>query len=111
LYPSDEKFINAFEYQKMPSRRSQRIIRFLLSEIESYLGNEVNHANIQLEHICPYQPEQGWSEYFGENFGDIQDRLGNMVLLDTDHLGRSDFETKKETYKKTNYKLANKVAE
>ena len=111
MYPSDQAFIRSFEYKKMPSRRSSKKIKFLLSEIESLLGNNLNYANTVLEHICPYNPEQNWNEYFGESVGDVQDRLGNMVLLDKDNLGRANFETKKPSYQNANFRLAEKVSE
>ncbi len=111
LYPSDEEFIRGFEYKKMPSRRSSKKIKFLLSEIEAYLSNNINYANTVLEHICPYNPDQYWNEHFGDNVGDIQDRLGNMVLLNKDELGRSEFNIKKDHYKNSTFQLANKVSE
>ena len=110
LYPLDEEFIRIFEYKKMPSRRSSKKIKFLLSEIEAYLGNNINYANTVLEHICPYNPDQNWNEHFGDNVGDIQDRLGNMVLLDKDDLGRNEFDLKKSNYKSSSFELAKKVS-
>ena len=104
LYPDDETFKNAFEFYKMPSRKSSKKIRFLLAEIENK-----NYLNTTLEHVCPYNPDQGWYKDFGEGLNDIIDRLGNMILLEKDQLQRSDFKTKKQTYVKTNFRLANKV--
>jgi len=56
-------------------------------------------------------PNQSWYEEFGEGANDIIDRFGNMVLLEKDTLGRSDFKTKKNAYSKTPFVLAKKVAE
>ncbi len=95
IYPADETFRNAFEYYKMPSRRSSKKIRFLLADIESRSGQRVNYLDTTLEHVCPYNPDQDWHQYFGEGANDIADRLGNMVLLQQDDLGRTDFATKK----------------
>ncbi|QTA82264.1 DUF1524 [Desulfonema limicola] len=111
LYPDDNTFSNAFEYHKMPSRRSSMKIRFLLSEIESHSGNETDYTKTTLEHICPYNPEQNWHEYFGPGVNDIQDRLGNVILLKKDELKRYSFDQKKEFYKKSPFKLAQKIAE
>ena len=110
LYPSDDTFFNVFEFHKMPSRQSSKKVRFLLAEIESYLGHQSEYGRTTLEHVCPYNPEQNWNEYFGEGTSDIQDRLGNMVLLEKDKLGRSPFETKKEEYLRSGYPLAQKIA-
>ncbi len=111
LYPTNEEFFNAFEFHKIPSRQYSKKIRFLLSEIEAYLGNESDYTKTTLEHICPYNPEQHWYEYFGEGINDIQDRLGNVILLEKDELKRSNFEDKKKFYLKSPFSLAQKVAE
>ena len=111
LYPSDEAFKNAFEYYKMPSRRSSKKIRFLLAEIENNAGRNVRYLDTTLEHVCPYNPEQEWYQYFGEGAHDVADRLGNMVLLEQDDLGQADFDTKKAHYLNTSFRLAKKVAE
>lgn len=110
LYPSDDVFFNAFEFHKMPSKRSAKKIRFLLAEIEAYLGHETDQTKTTLEHICPYNPDQHWDEYFGEGVNDIQDRLGNVVLLEKDELKRANFEQKKHAYLEAHYPLAQKVA-
>lgn len=111
LYPSDEAFFNAFEFHKMPSRQSSKKIRFLLAEIETYLGHKTDYSKTTLEHICPYNPDENWHDYFGEGVNDVQDRLGNVVLLEKDELKRATFEEKKKVYLKTHYPLAHKVAE
>ncbi len=112
LYPDDKIFANVFEFHKMPSRQSSKKIRFLLSEIESYLGEcSVDYTKTSLEHICPYHPDQFWHSYFGEGVNDIQDRLGNVILLDKDELKRANFEQKKQIYLDSFYQLAKKIAE
>lgn len=111
LYPDDNAFKNVFEFIKMPSRRSAKKIRFLLSSIENNSGREISYLDTVLEHVCPYNPEQTWCEEFGEGVLDISDRLGNMVLLEKDELKRSDFIGKKTVYLETSFRLAKKVAE
>lgn len=112
IYPSDEQFKNSFEFHKMPSRRSAKKIRFLLAQIEFQLGNNItNYENTTLEHICPYNPEQNWHEYFGEGAKDVSDRLGNMILLEKDNLKRTCFPEKKFFYQQSSFKLAAKVSE
>jgi Protein of unknown function DUF262/Protein of unknown function (DUF1524) len=110
LYPSDESFFNAFEFHKMPSKRSAKKIRFLLAEIETYLGHETDPTKTTLEHVCPYNPDEEWDNYFGEGVNDIQDRLGNVVLLEKDELKRASFEDKKAAYFVAHYPLARQVA-
>ncbi len=110
IYPADETFRNAFEHFKMPSRCSSKKIRFLLADIESRSGQRVNYLNTTLELVCPYNPDHDWHQYFGEGANDIADRLGNMVLLQQDDLGHTDFATKKACYRDTPFTLAKKVA-
>lgn len=110
LYPNDDAFFNAFEFHKMPSRQSSKKVRFLLAEIECHLGHRSEYTKTTLEHVCPYNPQQHWNEYFGEGVNDIQDRLGNMVLLDRDELGQAVFAEKKEAYLSSAFPLAQKVA-
>jgi hypothetical protein len=110
LYPSDESFFNAFEFHKMPSKRSAKKIRFLLAEIENYLGHKTDPTKTTLEHVCPYNPDGDWDVYFGDGVNDIQDRLGNVVLLEKDELRRASFEDKKKAYLEARYPLAQHVA-
>lgn len=110
LYPTDAKFKNDFAFTKMPSRRSSKKIRFLLAEIEKSLGKSVNYLSTTLEHVCPYEPNDTWYNAFGEGIHDVTDRLGNLVLLDADQLGRADFTTKKNTYSISGHPLAEQVA-
>ena len=110
LYPDDNAFKNAFAFYKLPGRGYFKKIRFLLSEIENNFGRKLNYLDTNLEHVCPYNPNQSWYEEFGEGIHDIIDRLGNMVLLEKNDLKRADFSTKKQAYLMTSLKLANQVS-
>jgi len=111
LYPDDNAFFNSFEFHRMPSRQTAKKIRFILAEIEQYLGNPCDYEKTTLEHVCPFNPEKDWCDYFGEGVNDVKDRLGNMILLDKDNLKRSSFDVKKKEYTQTKYKLASKITE
>ncbi len=111
LYPSDDNFKSAFAFYKMPSRRSSKKIRYLLAQIEKHLGRDINYIGVSLEHVCPYNPDQDWHKSFGEGIHDISDRLGNMVLLDKDQLGRVSFVEKRKEYLESPYQIARKVAQ
>lgn len=110
IYPSDATFTNVFEFYKMPSRRSSKKIRFLLAEIEAKLGFKTEYGTTQLEHVCPYNPDEEWTDSFGDGVNDVRDRLGNMVLLTLDDLKRKPFSEKKTAYGASPHPLANKVA-
>lgn len=111
LYPDDDSFKSAFSFYKMPGRISSKKIRFLLAQIENQSGRDINYLGVTLEHICPYNPNQEWHDSFGDGIHDVSDRLGNMVLLDRDELGRSSFVEKQKVYLESPYRLAKKVAE
>ncbi|TMO42864.1 DUF262 domain-containing protein [Pseudoalteromonas sp. S4389] len=111
LYPDDNNFFNAFEFHRMPSRQTAKKIRFLLAEIENYLGFHCDYNKTTLEHICPYNPGEQWVNYFGDGINDVKDRLGNMLLMDKDNLKRADFNAKKAAYAQSPYLLASKVTE
>jgi len=110
LYPNDERFQSSFQFYKMPSRRSSRKIRFLLSQIEIQNGREMDFERVTLEHICPYNPDAEWHRAFGEGINDIADRLGNMVLLDNDTLQRASFPEKQKVYQASGNRLAQEVS-
>jgi hypothetical protein len=114
LYPDDKTFYHDFEFHKMPSRQTANKIRFLLAQIETYLGHPVNEINLTLEHICPYHPTEKWINDFGEGYEEVRDRLGNRLLLpksENKQLDTLPFAQKREIYRQTNSKLAAKVAE
>ena len=110
LYPKDDAFLSVFDHHKMPSRSSSAKIRLLLSQIEQHLGFSRDFKKIVLEHICPYHPSQEWHEQFGEGASDVQDRLGNLILLAADDLKTISFEKKKEHYLKDASPLVKKIA-
>lgn len=110
IYPDDEEFTREFLHLRMPSRQSPAKIRLLLSEIEAHLGTPEVSDKLSLEHICPEKPTEAWQAQFGEGALDIRDRVGNMVLLSEDKLGRADFSEKVKTYAKSRRPLAEYVA-
>ncbi|MEM9693997.1 MAG: DUF1524 domain-containing protein, partial [Myxococcota bacterium] len=110
LYPDDEAFSAAFARLRMPSRRSSKKIRFLLTTIESRLGTTTEFSRTALEHVCPYNPSPEWEKAFGEGAEDVQDLLGNMVILEKDNLGRASREEKWAAYAQSGRPLAQRVA-
>ena len=116
IYPDDKTFFNAFEFHKMPSRQTPKKIRFLLAQIEAYLrgDNAINDRELSLEHICPYNPTEAWVNDFGEGYEEVQDRLGNMLLLpkpENKKLDTQVFSSKKKFYQQTGFKLTDKVVQ
>ncbi|CAC9458758.1 DUF262 domain-containing protein [bacterium endosymbiont of Bathymodiolus sp. 5 South] len=115
LYPDDQAFQSVFQYHTMPSRQSNKKIRFLLTEIENKLANTSSDYNTwTLEHITPYHITSEWAEYYqGQHQQDV-DKLGNMTLLtqqENKDCGTQLFDEKKNIYQKSNAKLSQKISE
>ena len=110
LYPKDDEFKSYFSYKQMLSRRSPKKIRFLLADIENYLGASIDHLDVVLEHILPYNPSQDWHESFGAGVQESVDRLGNMLLLKKDDLKQAHFSEKQRCYQDSSFRIAQKVA-
>ena len=83
----------------------------MLSELEMALGHQSNYLKTTMEHIYPYHPDQHWDDYFGEGINDMQDRSGNVILLEKDELKCLSFIEKKDFYVTTPFVLANKIVE
>ncbi len=116
VYPSDEEFLNAFVTKSMPSRRSLKKTRYLLSTIETHVsGGHPPAENLTLEHVLPAKPDTSWQEYFGlETYNEAIDRLGNMALLsesENQDAGQKDFEQKKRILGDSNISINREFAE
>lgn len=116
IYPSDEDFSGAFQYKALPSRRTQKKIKYLLHAIEAKISNKsYDEISGTLEHILPYNPTSEWRSYFGnDDCDDAVDRLGNIILLakpDNNDADREPFEVKRKIYEGSGYIITKKVAE
>ncbi len=115
LYPDDNTFQSIFKYHTMPSRQSNKKIRFLLTEIDNTLTNTVHdYNNWTLEHIAPYNITEEWGEYYDGQYQQDVDRLGNMVLLteqENKDCGTQLFNQKKLIYQNASSKLSNKISD
>ncbi|SFV87764.1 RloF [hydrothermal vent metagenome] len=114
LYPSDATFQAIFKYHTMPSRQSNKKIRFLLTEIENKLANtHSTYGNWTLEHIIPYHIPDKWVEYYEGQYSQEIDRLGNMTLLTTQEnkdCGTQLFDKKQAIYQNSNSELSKKIS-
>lgn len=80
--PDDVEFE---EYLRERSLYGNRILRYLLEEIEKYNNKEVvNFEELQIEHIMPQTLNDAWKETLGSNWEVIHqkysDILGNLTL-------------------------------
>ncbi len=115
LYPNDQAFQSVFKYHTMPSRQSNKKIRFLLTEVENKLANTASDYNTwTLEHIAPYNITEEWERYYQGQHRQAVDRLGNMTLLikeDNKNCGTQLFNEKKAIYQNSLSKLSQKISE
>lgn len=80
--PDDVEFE---EYLRERSLYGNRILRYLLEEIEKYNNKEVvNFEELQIEHIMSQTLNDAWKETLGSNWESIHqkysDTLGNLTL-------------------------------
>jgi len=115
LYPDDNIFQAIFKYHTMPSRQSNKKIRFLLTEIENKLANtNLDYGSWTLEHIIPYNITEEWVQYYEGQYQQDIDKMGNMTLLTTQDnadCGVQLFDIKKTIYQNSNSQLSKKVSE
>ena len=111
VYPSDAEFESAF---RLKSERNSQKARYFLRAIEreaqfkakGKLANEMEPAQLTLEHILPKKPGSDWKAVTladKELAEDCTHRLGNMCLLTTinKELGQKSFAKKKLVYGKS----------
>ncbi|SMN00125.1 RloF [uncultured Candidatus Thioglobus sp.] len=115
LYPDDKAFKAIFKYHTMPSRQSNKKIRFLLTAIENKLANtDTDYNTWTLEHVIPYNIPEDWVQYYEGQCNQEIDRMGNMTLLtkaDNTECGVKLFAEKRIIYQNSNSKLSKKIAE
>ncbi len=113
--PSDTEFKQHFADNNMPTRQSNKKARYLLARIEASYGNTpLDETTLTVEHILPLHPEQHWQDYFGSNWQQFNQRLGNMALVSTkenQELGQRAFNEKKETLLNNHHHINKSIAE
>ena len=107
--PSDTEFKQHFADKNMPTRQSNKKARYLLARIEASYGNTpLDETTLTVEHILPLHPGQHWQDYFGSNWQQFNQRLGNMALVSTrenQELGQGVFNEKKEVLLNNHYQI------
>ena len=120
IYPSDEDFIPAFQIKTFKPGGKNQKPRYILYRIEKHL-NKGSNGNLDLdsvsvEHILPENPIESWIKSFEDSaqVEDYIDRIGNLTLLSpktNKAINRSNFDTKKQTFEKSNLHITKKCAE
>ena len=118
LYIEDASFKANFSHKKLNSRSHKKLIKYIFIELENKVSNQSYNDLTEpstLEHIMPESYSTVWNDEISTStHQDFAYRLGNYTLLE-DNLNRAcsnkNFETKREIYEKSKYKLTNQISE
>ncbi len=106
LYPADAVFIGDFAKFSFSASTPKRP-RYILSKLEGEMsGAPCDPSVLTLEHILPQNPGENWIEYFGNDWEDHVNRLGNITLVERKkNLGQEPYAEKKDALGKYSYAL------
>lgn len=116
LYPNDKDFKNDFSTTELNTKRSKKLVRYILFEIENHISQtdndyEANPATI--EHILPENADDVWAANFPLSIQDsLVYRLGNYTLLEDDknrECGSKSFSEKKNIYSSSQYGMTKSI--
>lgn len=117
VYPEDDGFVTAFANAEFKSTtRNNKVIRFILSEIERQeYGQVLDRGSdmYSIEHVLPIAPDAAW------NFDDdaverCVHRLGNLTMLETTlnrTLGNAGYGEKRPVYATSKVTTTKSLAE
>ncbi len=116
VYPSDEEFSNAFTVKSINTRRSKRLVRYILFELESQISGirrSDEEESGSIEHILPENPSEEWNDAFTpEVQGNFIYRLGNLTLLEDSknrEIQNRTYVEKLPMYKTSQYVMTNTI--
>ncbi|RUM43835.1 MAG: DUF262 domain-containing protein [Hydrogenimonas sp.] len=119
VYPDDARFKASFSDKEFrtTNNRNKKVVRFILLAIEKQQSGQdfdFESDTYSLEHILPENPSDEWDEIDDQTHERFVYRLGNMTLLETSfnrELGNSGYREKREVYKRSQFRMTQKVAE
>lgn len=119
IYPADSAFAATFAEKSIntKSTRNRQIVSYILCALERQIsGIELDHDgnSFNIEHICPVNPNGGWSDFTDEDIEVMTYRLGNMTLLQTSankNLGNAEYSEKRPVYSDSVYAMTKEIAE
>jgi hypothetical protein len=116
IVPTDDVFKSAFKTARVATAS---LARYYLRAIEQALAGEAEpeyvpnpDVVINLEHIMPENPDEGWKHIKPEELQANFSRLGNQVLLkisENSAIGNKAFRTKRPVLGKSTYSLTSMV--
>jgi uncharacterized protein with ParB-like and HNH nuclease domain len=112
IYVSDTRFENEFALKQFkPTTRNNKIIRYILAELEEYnFKHDINPDSdiYTIEHILPESADENWGEFTDEEISRSVYRLGNLTFLESVLNREADkkaFVDKIKFYEKSNSKM------
>lgn len=119
IYIDDQRFVYDFSEKtiKTTDSRANKIVRYILCEIEKQLQNnalDFNSDSFNIEHILPQNADDNWGDFSNEEADLFLYRLGNMVLLSTSEnktLGNLEYSKKRKVLLQSSFKLTSKIAD
>ena len=118
IYVDDNHFKFDFVNKqiKTTDARSNKIVKYILCQLEYYLSlNKLEYSSesFNIEHILPQNAPDDWGEFSFEESENMIYRLGNMTLLHSGsnrELGNKSYCEKREVYKNSNLKITQNIA-
>ena len=99
VYLSDEEFVAAFSTKTLNTKRSRKLVRYILYSLENQLASQAYNYEDDfgtIEHILPENPVPDWEESFKkEEQVNFIFRLGNYTLLEP---GKNNKDCQNELY-------------
>ena len=119
VYPEDAEFKAAFADKALrtTSPRNNKVVRFILFELEAQLSGqrfESESAKYGIEQVLPKNPSDDWHQFDDQQREAATYRLGNMTLLtsaDNRELGNSGYAEKRLAYQESDFAITRKLAE
>lgn len=120
IYPNDNTFKPAFAEKSIPtnSSRKKKIVRYILCKIEQHVSQgspiEFDNDKINIEHILPQNPGEGWETIRDETLDAFVYRLGNMTLMNASanrDEGNGPFAQKKLAYETSPFGITRMIGE
>lgn len=114
IYVRDDEFYNDFIIKSINTRGNQRIAKYILIKINTYLSIEkvdldINSNNLTLEHVLPENPNEDWNKKFdNEIIDEYIYRIGNFALLSqkrNQSIANEKFSDKLKIYEKSDIVL------
>ena len=119
ITPNNQEFLKAFESAKVSKAQLARYYLRCLESVsegksQSWFVPNSDEEVINLEHVLPKKPGNGWPQFSGEEVTMFVNRIGNQTLMEAKEnstLGSAPFSDKRMVYKSSPYELTKSVGE